>query len=195
MLSYICSPFLLPFLSSIFSFLPKSFHSALLPLFHLSFYPLILFFPFIFPSFPPSFFPSSFPPSILCIIVWTQLCALHTFCFMWLQPHVLLLFGQCRDNQICVKCSFTLIGVSTQIGFQLPAQMWLCLLRRAFKSKWDLMNRWEWARQIWAGSVNPARVDWHTNQQRTEWECVFFTDKLSVPVNMSLFCSSVLNDL
>lgn len=123
MLSYICSPFLLPFLSSIFSFLPKSFHSALLPLFHLSFYPLILFFPFIFPSFPPSFFPSSFPPSILCIIVWTQLCALHTFCFMWLQPHVLLLFGQCRDNQICVKCSFTLIGVSTQIGFQLPAQM------------------------------------------------------------------------
>lgn len=46
------------------------------------------------------------------------------------------------------------------------------------------MNRWEQAHQIWAGSVNPACVDVHTNQQRTEWECVFVTEKPSVPSNM-----------
>lgn len=34
----------------------------------------------------------------------------------------------------------TLIGVSTQAGFHLPAQMWLCLLP-TFRSNWDLMNR------------------------------------------------------
>ncbi len=75
--------------------------------------------------------------------------------------------------------------------------MWHCLLCRPFKSDRDPMNRWEQAHQIWAGSVNPARVDWHTNQPRTEWECVFVTSKLSVPLNIfgkSLFCSSVFND-
>lgn len=87
------------FTSVLHSFCPfflPSFLSSLSPSTLLSF-PYFIF-PFTLSSFLFSlylpFFPSSFPTSILCIIVWTQLCALHTFCFMWLQPHVLLLFGQ-----------------------------------------------------------------------------------------------------
>lgn len=110
-------------------------------------------------------------------MIWIQLSALHTFWSMWLPPHVLLVFGQRWGSQICVKCGLTLgstlIGASTQAGFQLPAQMWLCLLCRPFKSDRDLMNRWEQAHQIWAGSVNLVCVDWHTNQWRTEREFVF----------------------
>lgn len=110
-------------------------------------------------------------------MIWIQLSALHTFWSMWLPPRVLLVFGQRWGSQICVKCGLTLgstlIGVSTQAGFQLPAQMWLCLLCRPFKSDRDLMNRWEQAHQIWAGSVNLVCVDWHTNQWRTEREFVF----------------------
>lgn len=172
-------------LSIIPSFLP-----VLLPFISLSLIPSILLSSY-FSSFGP-FLPSPTPPSslshpsiLLRIMVWTQLCALHTLCSTWLQPHVLLLFGQRRDNQICVKCSLTLgstlIGVSTQAGFQLPAQMWLCLLCRPFKSDWDLMNRWEQAHQIWAGSANPARVDWHTNQQRNRVRmCIFHLLSLQI---------------
>lgn len=113
----------LSFLSAIFPFFPKSFPSILL------FFRPSLLCPFsLFSFLPPvlSFSPLSFASSIPCVLVWKQLCALHTFCFMWLQLCVLLLFGHRRDNRICVKCSFalgsTLIGVSTQAGFQMPAQ-------------------------------------------------------------------------
>lgn len=204
----VCISIYLSILPSFFffspSFLPSGHHSFLLTFlssFHLSFlHPFLSFCHPYFFSFHPSvlpfyssslplsflspFFTLSVPPFLhpfLCLMVWTQLPALHTFCSMWLQPRVLLLFGQCRHNQFCVKCGFTLgstlIGVSTQAGFQLPAQMWLCLLCRPFKSDCDLMNRWEQAHQIWAGGTNLACVDWHTNQQRTEWECVFVTEK------------------
>ena len=192
-----CLPSINPLLicpSCLLSF-PPSFHSSvhLSSLSHIFFMSSILFLLFlhfsqssflslVFLSFLLSFFLHIFlllvPPPVLCIMVWTQLCALHTLSSTWLQPHVLLLFGQHRDNQICVKCSLTLgstlTGVSTQAGFELPAQMWLCLLCRPFKSDWDLMNRWEQAHQIWAGSANPARVDWHTNQQRNRVRmCIF----------------------
>lgn len=38
----------------------------------------------------------------------TQMYSLQTLRSMWLKPHVLLLFGQHRDNQIFVKYGFTL---------------------------------------------------------------------------------------
>lgn len=173
------------FLPSISPFFTPSCPSAILTFFHFIPPSVLPFYSSSLPlSFLSPFFTLSVPPFLhpfLCLMVWTQLPALHTFCSMWLQPRVLLLFGQCRHNQFCVKCGFTLgstlIGVSTQAGFQLPAQMWLCLLCRPFKSDCDLMNRWEQAHQIWAGGTNLACVDWHTNQQRTEWECVFVTEK------------------
>lgn len=50
------------------------------------------------------------------------------------------------DFQCLLKCDFVCCAVHSN-----PTELW-----------------WIGARQIWVGSVNPARVDWHTNQQRTE---------------------------